>query len=68
MRVFQLAAGAALLAAGALSQTVDSYVASEGPIAKAGLLANIAPAGPDSLGAKVRVLGLRPEPARPACA
>lgn len=35
--------------------SVDSYVATESPIAKAGLLANIGPDGSKSAGAKVSV-------------
>ena len=43
------------LAASAFAQssTADAYVASESPIAKAGLLANIGPSGSKSSGAKV---------------
>lgn len=37
----------------AQSSVVDSYVATESPIAKAGLLANIGPSGSKSSGAKV---------------
>ena len=37
----------------AQSSSVDTYVASESPIAKAGLLANIGPNGAKSSGAKV---------------
>lgn len=46
------------LLATALAQTaiVDSYIATEFPIAKAGLLANIGPAGSKSSGAKVSLL------------
>jgi len=40
--------------AGVLGQTpVESYIAKESPIAKAGLLANIGPDGSKSSGAKV---------------
>ena len=35
------------------SSTADSYIASESPIAKTGLLANIGPSGAKSNGAKV---------------
>jgi len=35
---------------------VDQYVATESPIAKAGLLANIGPSGSKSAGAKVCVI------------
>lgn len=39
--------------------TTDSYIASEGPIAKAGVLANIGPSGSKSNGAKAGIVGLR---------
>ena len=35
------------------TSSVDSYIASESPIAKAGLLANIGPSGAKASGAKV---------------
>jgi glucoamylase len=38
------------------STVVDQYVATESPIAKAGLLANIGPSGSKSSGAAVRIL------------
>ena len=37
----------------AQSSTVDSYIATESPLAKAGLIANIGPSGAKSSGAKV---------------
>ena len=37
----------------AQSSTVDTYIATESPIAKAGLLANIGPSGSKASGAKV---------------
>ena len=37
----------------AQSSTVDSYISTESPIAKAGLLANIGPNGSKAKGAKV---------------
>jgi hypothetical protein len=44
-------------ASAALAQsTIDSYIAMEEPIAKAGLLANIGPDGSKSSGAAVRSL------------
>lgn len=36
--------------------TVDTYIATEGPIAKAGLLANIGPSGSKSNGAKAGIV------------
>lgn len=52
MRVFFLSSLA--LCASVLGQaSVDSYIAKEAPIAKAGLLANIGPSGPKSQGAMV---------------
>lgn len=46
------------LAVGALAQSsaADAYVASEGPIAKAGVIANIGSGGSKSSGAKASVL------------
>jgi glucoamylase len=38
------------------SSVVDQYVATESPIAKAGLLANIGPSGSKAAGAAVRTL------------
>lgn len=57
MRLLQFTVAALGLVNGVLSQssTADAYVASESPIAKAGLLANIGPSGSKSQGAKVRV-------------
>lgn len=45
-----------LVAAAFAQSTVDSYIASEGPIAKTGLLANIGSSGSKSQGAKVSAL------------
>ena len=54
MRLLALAGLASLLtSAFGQSSSVDSYVASESPIAQAGLLANIGPSGAKSSGAKV---------------
>lgn len=39
----------------ATAQSVDSYISSEQPIAKAGLFANIGPSGSKAHGAKVRL-------------
>ena len=51
------------LAVGALAQssTADSFVASESPIAHAGLLANLGPSGSKSQGAKVSLVHDAPE-------
>ena len=54
MPVLQTAFVLAVLAASALSQNIDAYVAAEMPIAKAGLLANIGPDGSKAAGAAVR--------------
>ncbi|KAJ6584037.1 glucoamylase [Mycena vulgaris] len=49
-----------------LAQTsVDTYVATEGPIAKAGLLANIGPSGSKSQGAKAGVVIASPSTTNP---
>ena len=40
----------------AQSSTVEQYVATESPLAKVGLLANIGPSGSKSSGAAVRML------------
>ncbi|EKM51697.1 glycoside hydrolase family 15 protein [Phanerochaete carnosa HHB-10118-sp] len=47
------------------SSSVDSYVASESPIAKAGLLANIGPSGAKSSGAKAGVVIASPSTTNP---
>jgi glucoamylase len=44
---------------------VDSYLASEAPIAKAGLLANIGPSGSKSSGAKAGVVIASPSTSNP---
>lgn len=59
MRVFFLSSLA--LCASVLGQaSVDSYIAKEAPIAKAGLLANIGPSGPKSQGAMAGVVVASP--------
>ena len=55
MRLLQFVIGASFFAASAVAQ-VDSYIASEGPIAKKGLFANIGPDGSKDAGAGVRML------------
>ena len=55
MRLLALATLASVLASAlGQSSSVDSYAASESPIARAGLLANIGSSGAKSAGAKVR--------------
>ncbi|KAG7445714.1 glucoamylase [Guyanagaster necrorhizus] len=49
----------------AQSSTVDAYVASESPIAKAGVLANIGPSGSKSSGAKAGVVIASPSSTNP---
>ncbi|KAI0686282.1 glucoamylase [Cytidiella melzeri] len=49
----------------AQSSSVDSYVATESPIAKAGLLANIGPSGAKSSGAKAGVVVASPSTTNP---
>ena len=44
------------LAALCVAQTVDSYIATEGAIAKTGVLANIGPSGSKASGAKAGVV------------
>ena len=53
---FALPTSLIALATAAFAQSADDYVKSEGPIAKAGLLANIGPDGSKSSGAKVSML------------
>ncbi|TFK87333.1 carbohydrate-binding module family 20 protein [Polyporus arcularius HHB13444] len=55
------------LATGALAQSssADAYVASESPIAKAGVLANIGPSGSKSSGAKAGVVIASPSTSNP---
>lgn len=53
MRLIALTALVSLACSVFAQTTVDSYIASESPIAKAGLLANIGPSGSKSSGAKV---------------
>ncbi|THH20579.1 hypothetical protein EW146_g793 [Bondarzewia mesenterica] len=67
MRLLQLALGALGLANTTVSQTitVDAYIASESPIAKAGLLANIGPNGSKSQGAKAGVVIASPSTSNP---
>ena len=52
---FTLLTSLVALATGALAQTsqAEAYIASEAPIAKSGVLANIGPSGSKSHGAKV---------------
>ena len=45
----------------AQSTSVDSYISTESPIAKAGLLANIGPSGAKSNGAKVNTRFTAPQ-------
>ncbi|KAI0042277.1 carbohydrate-binding module family 20 protein [Auriscalpium vulgare] len=47
------------------SSTVDSFIAAESPIAKAGLLANIGPSGSKSAGAKAGVVIASPSTVNP---
>ncbi|THH26533.1 hypothetical protein EUX98_g7660 [Antrodiella citrinella] len=49
----------------AVSQSVDSYVSSESPIAKAGLLANIGPSGSKANGAKAGLVIASPSTSNP---
>jgi len=49
----------------AQSNSVDAFLASESPIAKAGLLANIGPSGSKSQGAKVGVIIASPSNQNP---
>lgn len=42
----------------AQSSSVDSYISTESPIAKAGIIANIGPIGSKSQGAKVRFFSI----------
>lgn len=53
MRLLALTALVSLACSVFAQTSVDSYVATESPIAKAGLLANIGPSGSKSSGAKV---------------
>lgn len=49
----------------AQSSTVDAYVASQSPLAKAGLLANIGPSGSKSMGAKSGIVVASPSNVNP---
>ncbi|KAJ3922895.1 glucoamylase [Lentinula edodes] len=49
----------------AQSNTVDAYVASQSPLAKAGLLANIGPSGSKSMGAKSGIVVASPSNVNP---
>lgn len=49
----------------AQSSVVDSYIATESPIAKAGLLANIGPSGSKSSGAKSGIVIASPSKSDP---
>ncbi|KAH8081990.1 glucoamylase [Cristinia sonorae] len=53
------------LVVNAFSQSVDSYVNTEGPIAKAGLLANIGPNGSKAHGAKAGIVIASPSTSNP---
>ncbi|TFK52523.1 glucoamylase [Heliocybe sulcata] len=48
-----------------LGQSVDSYISSEGPIAKAGVLANIGPSGSKASGAAAGVVVASPSTSNP---
>ncbi|KAF9533066.1 glucoamylase [Crepidotus variabilis] len=65
MRVVLLSALCYCAAVFAQSSVVDSYVAKESPIAKAGLLANIGPSGAKSAGAKAGVVIASPSTTNP---
>ncbi|ETW81510.1 glycoside hydrolase family 15 protein [Heterobasidion irregulare TC 32-1] len=67
MRLLQFTVAALGLVNGVLSQssTADAYVASESPIAKAGLLANIGPNGSKSQGAKSGIVIASPSTSNP---
>jgi hypothetical protein len=56
MRFFAVSTLALSAVVSAQSDSVDQYISSEGPIAKAGLLANIGPDGSKSSGAKASIL------------
>jgi hypothetical protein len=56
MRFFAVSTLALSAIVSAQSDSVDQYISSEGPIAKAGLLANIGPDGSKSSGAKASIL------------
>ncbi|TBU27148.1 glucoamylase [Dichomitus squalens] len=64
---FSLLTSLAALAVGAYAQSssVDAYVASESPAAKAGLLANIGPSGSKASGAKAGVVIASPSTSNP---
>lgn len=62
---FVWASLALLWGAHAQSSTVDAYLASESPIAKAGLLANIGPSGSKASGAKAGVVIASPSHSNP---
>lgn len=57
--------GAVSLVALSVQQNVDSYISSESPIAKAGVLANIGPTGSKSLGAAAGVVIASPSTTNP---
>ncbi|KAJ7160073.1 glucoamylase [Mycena filopes] len=66
MRAFLKLLSALAVCASVLAQTsVDSYVATESPIAKAGMLANIGPSGSKSQGAKAGVVIASPSTTNP---
>ncbi|KAI0035180.1 glycoside hydrolase family 15 protein [Vararia minispora EC-137] len=65
MRLFQYALALAGLSASALAQSADSYIATEAPIAKAGLLANIGPSGSKASGAKSGIVIASPSTSNP---
>ncbi|KAI0712502.1 glucoamylase [Earliella scabrosa] len=62
---FALLTSLIALATAAFAQSADDYVKSEGPIAKAGLLANIGPDGSKSSGAKAGVVIASPSTVDP---
>ncbi|PPQ72654.1 hypothetical protein CVT26_004320 [Gymnopilus dilepis] len=65
MRFALLTAFCYFVAASAQSSVVNSYVATESPIAKAGLLANIGPSGAKSSGAKAGIVIASPSTTNP---
>ncbi|KAI0784823.1 glucoamylase [Abortiporus biennis] len=67
MRFLQVVVGALSLVGSTFAQssTVDGYVSTESPIAKAGLLANIGPSGSKSSGAKAGIVIASPSATSP---
>ncbi|KZV59596.1 carbohydrate-binding module family 20 protein [Peniophora sp. CONT] len=64
MRLLQFVIGASFFAASAVAQ-VDSFISSEGPIAKAGLFANIGPDGSKDAGAGAGLVTASPSTSNP---